>query len=166
MVCAFKLVQSTFPSPPLITMWRLTWYSISNTLFCTACVAGQTGYVNVDKLSFFPLTQWVFKTILFTFICEVAGRGENFDFCFFTPGRGDTANPQADVQASDKHTVISDQQIINFLTGNLFSVTYNELWQLVRSQVMKVEINFAFLIFLTEPKDVTVKIVLYISRDF
>lgn len=60
MVCAFKLIQSSFPSPPLTAMWGLSWDSISDTLLCAGCVAGQTGYVNADKLSFFPLTQWVF----------------------------------------------------------------------------------------------------------
>lgn len=60
-------------------------------------------------------------------MCEIAGHGENFDLCFFTPGRGDTVNPHADVQASDKYIATSDQQIMNFLTGNLFPVIYNEL---------------------------------------
>lgn len=84
-------------------------------LLCAGCVAGQTGYVNViNYLFFFPLTQWVFKTILFTFICEPAGHGENLDLCFFTPAKGDTTNPHADVQAPDKYIDTSDQQIMNF----------------------------------------------------
>lgn len=89
--------------------------------YVTEYVVEETGYVNVDKLSFFPLTQWVFKIIPSTFISKIAGQGENFDLCFFTPGRGDTVISYANVQVAGKYITISDQQIINFLTGDFFS---------------------------------------------
>lgn len=77
-----------------------------------------------------------------------------------------TVNTPAGVQASDKYIATSDQQEMNFLTGNLFPVIYNELWQLFKFQEMKFEINFAFFISLTEPKDLTIKTILYTPSDF